>query len=110
MVVYSFFSRIVKVVGALTLSKLVCRIQANQTNERNTGTSVKQRKNIFQVRDTLCILSYCVLSQTNWNVFFLRFVSNRIVRFSSAVNTTIVGHDSPRIDCRSVIYALKYVF
>ena len=51
MVVYSFFSRIVKVVGALNLSKLVCRIQANQTNERNTGTSVKQRKNIFQVRD-----------------------------------------------------------
>jgi hypothetical protein len=79
MVVYSFFSRIVKVVGALNLSKLVCRIQANQTNERNTGTSVKQRKNIFQVRDTLCILSYCVLSQMNWNVFFLRFVSNRIV-------------------------------
>jgi hypothetical protein len=35
-------------------------------------TSVKQRKNIFQVR-------YCVLSQMNWNVFFLRFVSNRIV-------------------------------
>jgi hypothetical protein len=80
MVVYSFFSRIVKVVGALNLSKLVCRIQANQTNERNTGTSVKQRKNIFQVRDTLCILSYCVLSQMSWNVFF-----QWDRRFSSAV-------------------------
>jgi hypothetical protein len=48
MVVYSFFSRIVKVVGALTLSKLVCRIQANQTNERNTGTSVNKERTSFK--------------------------------------------------------------
>jgi hypothetical protein len=115
MVVYSFFSRIVKVVGALNLSKLVCRIQANQTNERNTGTSVKQRKNIFQVRDTLCILSYCVLSQMNWNVFFLSFVSNRIVISSehdyrwSRLSRFAIKHSNKR-EQTSHFFCLFYSF
>ena len=45
----------------------------------------------------------------NWNVFFRRFMSQDR-RFWSHVNSSVVGHDSTRIDCRFGMYTLKYVF